>query len=82
MQVYARSLRSLAESSLLVMAILPILDWNDCRLRDLVTLDQATSAPHVYAAIIMIAPFACWEDMAVSLKDADISGVANFRPHL
>ncbi|MEY9362896.1 putative TIM-barrel enzyme [Bradyrhizobium yuanmingense] len=30
----------------------------------------------------MIDPFVCWEDMAESLKDARITGVANFRPHL
>ncbi|WP_020508706.1 hypothetical protein [Bradyrhizobium sp. WSM2793] len=80
LQVYAPSLRSLPEGSLLVMATLPILDWNDCLLRDLLTLDKATSAPHVYAAILMIDPFACWEDIAESLKDAGITGVANFPP--
>ncbi|MGL3104704.1 hypothetical protein [Bradyrhizobium sp. BR 1432] len=80
LQVYAPSLRSLPEGSLLVMATLPILDWNDCLLRDLLTLDKATSAPHVYAAILMIDPFACWEDIAELLKDAGITGVANFPP--
>ncbi|WP_271575129.1 hypothetical protein [Bradyrhizobium sp. CCBAU 11361] len=80
LQVYAPSLRSLLKGFRLVMATLPILDWNDCLLRDLLTLDQATSA--LYAAIIMIDPFACWEDRAESLKDAGITGVANFRAHL
>ncbi|WP_456777445.1 hypothetical protein [Bradyrhizobium sp. USDA 3315] len=80
MQVYAPSLRSLPNRSLLVMATLPILDWNECLLRDLRSLNKATSAPHVYAAILMIDPFACWEDIAESLKDAGIAGVANFPP--
>ncbi|MGY3610417.1 MULTISPECIES: hypothetical protein [unclassified Bradyrhizobium] len=64
---------------MLVMATLPIIDWNDCLLRDLRTIRKRTSA-RVYAAMVMIDPFACWEDFADSLKDAGISGVVNFPP--
>lgn len=63
---------------MLVMATLPVIDWNDCLLRDL-RLRKKTSV-HVYAAMVMIDPFACWEDFADLLKDASISGVVNFPP--
>ncbi|MCP3476070.1 hypothetical protein NLM33_38220 [Bradyrhizobium sp. CCGUVB1N3] len=64
---------------MLVMATLPVIDWNDCLLRDLRALHQKASV-HVYAAMVMIDPFACWEDFADLLKDAKISGVVNFPP--
>ncbi|WIW50574.1 hypothetical protein ML401_36370 (plasmid) [Bradyrhizobium sp. 62B] len=64
---------------MLVMATLPIIDWNDCLLRDLRTFPKERSAG-VYAAIVMIDPFACWEDLADVLKQAGIMGIINFPP--
>ncbi|WP_024512705.1 hypothetical protein [Bradyrhizobium sp. ARR65] len=64
---------------MLVMATLPILDWNDSLLRDLQHAPKGKRA-HIYAAIMMIDPFACWEDIAESLKNAGITGVINFPP--
>ncbi|MGL3104227.1 hypothetical protein [Bradyrhizobium sp. BR 1432] len=78
-EVYAPSLRRLPEGSMLVMATLPVIDWNDCLLQDLRTLPKRTS-DNVYAAIVMIDPFACWEDVAELLADAGINGLINFPP--
>ncbi|WP_407193263.1 hypothetical protein [Bradyrhizobium sp. STM 3566] len=64
---------------MLVMATLPVIDWNDCLLRDLRTLAKAQFG-HVYAAMVMIDPFACWEDIADLLKDLSIAGIINFPP--
>ncbi|WP_235940578.1 MULTISPECIES: hypothetical protein [Bradyrhizobium] len=79
LQIYAPSLRSLPKGCMLVMATLPIIDWNDCLLRDLQNVSKGTRG-HIYAAIMMIDPFACWEDFAESLKNAGILGVTNFPP--
>ncbi|MCK1289287.1 MULTISPECIES: hypothetical protein [unclassified Bradyrhizobium] len=79
LEIYAPSLRSLPKGSILVMATLPIIDWNDCLLRGLQNVSEITRA-HTYAAIMMIDPFACWEDVAEALKKAGVSGVVNFPP--
>ncbi|WP_407175406.1 hypothetical protein [Bradyrhizobium sp. STM 3562] len=79
MKIYAPSLRSLPKGSMLVMATLPIVDWNESLLRDLQHVPKGTRA-HLYAAIMMIDPFACWEDITESLKNAGIVGVINFPP--
>ncbi|RXH28950.1 hypothetical protein XH99_14215 [Bradyrhizobium nanningense] len=79
LRIYAPSLRSLPEGSLLVMATLPVIDWNDCLLRDLRALSEKAGV-HIYAAMVMIDPFACWEDFRDLLKAAEISGVVNFPP--
>ncbi|WP_245318284.1 hypothetical protein [Bradyrhizobium sp. DOA1] len=78
-EIYAPSLRSLPEGSLLVMATLPVVDWNDCLLQDLRILSKRT-AHNVYAAMVMIDPFACWQDVAQFLKEAGINGLINFPP--
>ncbi|WOH80166.1 hypothetical protein RX327_30685 [Bradyrhizobium sp. BEA-2-5] len=79
LKIYAPSLRDLPEGSMLVMATLPVIDWNARLLQDLRRLDRQTSI-HIYAAMVMIDPFACWEDFADLLKEAGISGVVNFPP--
>lgn len=79
LQIYAPSLRSLPEHAMLVMATLPIIDWNDCLLRELRAVKKRAPVP-AYAAIVMIDPFACWEDFADLLKDAEITGIINFPP--
>ncbi|WP_247367930.1 hypothetical protein [Bradyrhizobium sp. 18] len=58
-EIYAPSLRSLPAGSMLVMATLPVIDWNDCLLRDLRSLGKQTFI-HAYAAMVMIDSFACW----------------------
>ncbi|MBB4383225.1 hypothetical protein [Bradyrhizobium sp. SBR1B] len=79
LEIFAPSLRSLPDNSMLVMATLPIIDWNDCLLRDLRGLAKQQFVG-VYAAMVMIDPFACWEDIADLLKDVGICGVINFPP--
>ncbi|MFK4492725.1 hypothetical protein [Bradyrhizobium sp. USDA 336] len=79
LQIYAPSLRSLPEDAMLVMATLPVIDWNNCLLRDLHIIKKRTPVP-AYAAIVMIDPFACWEDFADLLKNAEITGIINFPP--
>ncbi|MDF0492903.1 hypothetical protein [Bradyrhizobium yuanmingense] len=79
LEIYAPSLRCLPAGSMLVMATLPVVDWNDCLLQSLRTIHKTTSA-QVYAAMVMIDPFACWQDFVDALKDAGISGVINFPP--
>ncbi|MGY8684043.1 hypothetical protein Q2941_40705 [Bradyrhizobium sp. UFLA05-153] len=78
-EIYAPSLRSLPQGSMLVMATLPVIDWNDCLFRDLRAMPRRRCA-HVYAAIVMIDPFACWEDVAELLNEAGMTGVINFPP--
>lgn len=79
LEIYAPSLRSLPAGSMLVMATLPVIDWNECLLRSLRAIHKTTSA-QVYAAMVMIDPFACWQDFVEALKDAGITGVVNFPP--
>ncbi|MDA9433447.1 hypothetical protein [Bradyrhizobium sp. CCBAU 51627] len=78
MTIYAPSLRTLPQNAMFVMATLPVIDWNDCLLRDLQTSPKAP--PSCYAAIVMIDPFACWEDLVDLLQDAKMTGVTNFPP--
>ncbi|MET4323486.1 hypothetical protein [Bradyrhizobium sp. RT5a] len=79
LEIYAPSLRSLPKDSMLVMATLPIIDWNDCLLRDLKNAPKRGRA-HMYAAIMMLDPFAYWDDLAELLRDAGFLGVINFPP--
>ncbi|SFI63659.1 hypothetical protein [Bradyrhizobium sp. Gha] len=78
MTIYAPSLRALPQNAMLVMATLPVIDWNDCLLRDL----QASPIlpAFCYTAMVMIDPFACWEDLGDLLEDAKVTGVTNFPP--
>jgi hypothetical protein len=75
--LYAPSLRQLAPDATLVMATLPILDWNAALLADLAAVDVGP-APRVCAAVLATDPFACWEDIADALRGAGVSGVSNF----
>ncbi|MDA9443383.1 hypothetical protein XH98_30730 [Bradyrhizobium sp. CCBAU 51745] len=76
--IYAPSLRTLPQNAMLVMATLPVIDWNDCLVRDLHASPKAP--PCCYAAVVMIDPFACWEDLGDLLQDAKMTGVTNFPP--
>ncbi|MCK1592880.1 hypothetical protein [Bradyrhizobium sp. 169] len=49
-EIYARSLRNLPKGSMLVVATLPIIDWNDCLLRDFQNVSKGARR-HMYAAI-------------------------------
>ncbi|SFN80650.1 hypothetical protein SAMN05216573_12247 [Bradyrhizobium sp. Rc3b] len=78
MTIYAPSLRTLPQNAMLVMATLPVIDWNGCLLRDLQAGPKVP--PSCYAAIVMIDPFACWEDLGDLLEEAGMTGVTNFPP--
>ncbi|UPJ61950.1 hypothetical protein [Bradyrhizobium sp. 192] len=49
-ETYARSLRNLPKGSMLVVATLPIVDWNDCLLRDFQNVSKGARR-HMYTAI-------------------------------
>ena len=79
--VLAPSLCALPSGSPLVVATLPVLDWNAALLGALQTATQI-DRPRCYAAMMMIDPFALWEDLADLLKSRGIQGVVNFPPAL
>ncbi|MBB4010465.1 phosphoenolpyruvate hydrolase family protein [Allorhizobium taibaishanense] len=77
--VFAPSLRSLPAGYPLVMATLPLVDWN----AELVNaLGDVTSArgKRCYAAVLMVDPFTLWEDLTDLLKKKGFAGVVNFPP--
>jgi hypothetical protein len=76
--IFAPSLRALPPANSIVMATLPILDWNAELFR---ALGDVTSVGHrCYAAVLMIDPFTLWEDLADLLKYRGFAGVVNFPP--
>lgn len=77
--IYAPSLADLPRSLPLVMATLPVIDWNDCLLQALRVRKHSTHDA-AYAAMVMVDPFACWEDFVDLLQQAGIGGVINFPP--
>ncbi|MGX5805384.1 hypothetical protein ACWGS9_29725 [Bradyrhizobium sp. Arg314] len=79
LQIYAPSLAHLPQGSPLVMATLPVIDWNDCLLQALRARREGRQHP-AYAAMVMVDPFACWEDLADLLQETGLSGVINFPP--
>ncbi len=79
--VAAPSLRALPHGYPLAMATLPIVDWNAALLDALEKAGPADRS-RCYAAVMMIDPFALWEDMADLLKSRGIPGVVNFPPAL
>ncbi|RWI16811.1 MAG: hypothetical protein EOR88_22330 [Mesorhizobium sp.] len=79
LQIYAPSLLNLPQGSPLVMATLPVIDWNDCLLQALRTGSDGRQ-DNAYAAMVMVDPFACWEDLADLLQERGLSGVINFPP--
>lgn len=54
-EIYARSLRNLPKGSMLVVATFPIIDRNDCLLRDFQNASKG-SRRHMYAAITFRRP--------------------------
>lgn len=79
LQIYAPSLADLPQGSPLVLASLPVINWNDCLLEALRTHREKRQLS-AYAAMAMVDPFACWEDFADALRDRDVTGVINFPP--
>ncbi|UXN57747.1 hypothetical protein [Phyllobacterium zundukense] len=77
--VYAPPLASLPSGSRLIMATLPVLDWNELLQAALLDV-QVPEAGASYAAVLMIDPFACWSDIAELLRKGGISRVTNFPP--
>jgi hypothetical protein len=76
--IFAPSLRALPPDNSIVMATLPVLDWNAELFRAL--SDVTSVGNRYYAAVLMIDPFALWEDLADLLKDKGFAGVVNFPP--
>lgn len=61
----------------LVMATVPVIDWN----ASLTTaLRQIPATYGHYAAVMMLDPFTLWEDLADLLREKGITGVVNFPP--
>ncbi|WP_131802975.1 hypothetical protein [Mesorhizobium sp. ORS 3428] len=56
-----------------------MIDWNDCLLQALRTGCEGRREL-AYAAMVMVDPFACWEDFADLLQERGLSGVINFPP--
>ncbi|WP_049731419.1 hypothetical protein [Rhizobium ecuadorense] len=76
--IFAPSLRALSPGDPIVMATLPILDWNAELFQ---AIDNVTSVGNrCYAAVLMIDPFTLWEDLADLLKEKGFAGVVNFPP--
>ncbi|MFI0846536.1 hypothetical protein [Mesorhizobium sp. IMUNJ 23232] len=77
--VFAPSLRALPKGLPLVMATLPIVDWNAVLLQALGEMDPVDGR-RCYAAVMMIDPFTLWEDLADLLSNKGFAGVINFPP--
>ncbi|ARP64261.1 hypothetical protein A9K65_013370 [Mesorhizobium sp. WSM1497] len=77
--VFAPSLRALPAGFPLVIATLPVCDWNGELLRGLNEIEPVAGA-RCYAAILMIDPFALWEDVADALTEKGFCGVVNLPP--
>ncbi len=77
--VYAPPLAGLPNGYPLVMATVPVIDWNEALTT---ALRQASVKRETicYAAVMMIDPFTLWEDLADLLKEKGITGVINFPP--
>lgn len=76
--IFAPSLRALPPDNPIVMATLPVVDWNAELIRAL--SDMTSVGNRCYAAVLMIDPFTLWEDLADLLKDKGFAGVVNFPP--
>ncbi|WP_434733043.1 hypothetical protein NL154_16760 [Rhizobium sp. YTUHZ044] len=76
--IFAPSLRALPPDNPIVMATLPVVDWNAELFRAL--SDVTSVGNRCYAAVLMIDPFTLWEDLADMLKEKGFAGVVNFPP--
>ncbi|MDC9811079.1 hypothetical protein [Rhizobium binxianense] len=76
--IFAPSLRALPPDNPIVMATLPVIDWNAELFRAL--SDVTSVGNRCYAAVLMIDPFTLWEDLADLLKERGFAGVVNFPP--
>lgn len=77
--IFAPSLRALPKGLPLVMATLPIVDWNAVLLQALGEMDPVDGR-RCYAAVLMIDPFTLWDDLADLLSNKGFAGVVNFPP--
>lgn len=77
--VVAPSLRTLPFGFPLVIATLPVVDWNGTLLAALLQAAEV-DRPRCYAAVMMIDPFTLWDDLADLFKNRGIQGVVNFPP--
>lgn len=75
--IFAPSMAGLPSGYPLVMATVPVIDWNAV----LTTALKQMPATHGhYAAVMMVDPFTLWEDLADLLREKGITGVVNFPP--
>lgn len=77
--IFAPGIRVLPEGSPLVLATLPVLDWN-AELMNALRTTVSPARPNCYAAVMMIDPFPLWEDLGDLLIDQGFAGVVNFPP--
>ncbi|WP_247997999.1 hypothetical protein [Brucella tritici] len=77
--VFAPALNALPRGAPLVLATLPILDWNSDLMEAVKHLDGPVR-PNCYAAVMMIDPFTLWEDLGDLLLERGFAGVINFPP--
>jgi hypothetical protein len=77
--VFAPALNALPNEAPLVLATLPILDWNSDLMEAVERLDGPVR-PNCYAAVMMIDPFILWEDLGDLLLKRGFAGVTNFPP--
>lgn len=77
--IFAPSLRALPQGAPMVMATLPVVDWN-AELVDALKAMERIEGRRCYAAVMMIDPFLLWEDLVDLLRERGFSGVVNFPP--
>ncbi len=77
--IFAPALGVLQSGAPLVLATLPVVDWNSELVKALTELKRPV-APNCYAAVMMIDPFTLWEDLGDLLAEQGFAGVVNFPP--
>lgn len=77
--IFAPALGVLQSGVPLVLATLPVVDWNSELVKGLRELERPVG-PNCYAAVMMIDPFTLWEDLGDLLAERGFAGVVNFPP--
>ncbi len=77
--IFAPALGVLQSGAPLVLATLPVVDWNSELVKALTELKRPVG-PNCYAAAMMIDPFTLWEDLGDLLAERGFAGVVNFPP--
>ncbi|PZM12919.1 hypothetical protein [Rhizobium tubonense] len=77
--IIAPALGVLQSGAPLVLATLPVVDWNSELVKALTELKRPVG-PNCFAAVMMIDPFTLWEDLGDLLAERGFAGVVNFPP--